>query len=226
VALTRWGEEFRDPFDLYGEVVPWDETAPATRERPGKGTRSRPEQQAPQARLLELDALRGWALAYMLVSHSMIGVAGFGWWPRGLGWMLFVVVSGSLWRPRLGKRWREISISGLVCVLPAMVLGLSPFNILLGWSTVLPVLFLLRRVPPLWISVLGVQLVWILPPLFSSAGLIMLGHTIGRTLGPLALAASVSWLPRPALVMAMARRPLTVYVGHLLALASIRSLWL
>jgi hypothetical protein len=198
---------FPDPFDLYGEAVSWDDPpAPVAVPAPG--------------RIVALDALRGWALVYMLISHTAIGLLGWWWWPRGLGWLFFVLVAGALWKPRLGKRYRQIAYAGVASVLPALYLGLALWNILLGWAVVLPVAFFLRRLPVWALALVALQLHW-LWPLDGSPGLLMICWLIGNLLGRSGLGDSFSWLPAPSWVLAVSRRPLTLYVGHLWVLSTV-----
>jgi len=222
-------DSWPDPFDLYGEAVV-EEVPPATsRPAGGRSPGNRPREIGSKARvqtsegdrpgrIVALDACRGWALVYMLCSHTALGVLGWMWWPRGLGWALFVVVAGSLWRPRLGKRYLQIVYGGVASMVPAVAMGLAFWNILLGWAVVLPVAFFLRRLPTLWLVVVAVQIHW-LWPIGGSPGLVMLAWLIGRTLGPSALGSSLAWVPSPRWLLWLSRYPLSVYVGHLWVLA-------
>lgn len=217
-----------DPESLgvHGEVVPWEDP-PAEGGSVGDYLGWGRPSWVPAAkggRDLRLDALRGWALLYMLVSHSAIGLGWATWWPRGLGWMLFVVVSGSLWRRRLGRRYLEVLVAGVVSIPAAVSLDLALWNILLGWAVVLPVLWVLHRLPVVWLSVVGVQLVWLWPLGGSSPGLVLLGFLIGQTAGRDAVGSAAAWLPRWRWVLWVSRHPLTVYVGHLWAFALVRHL--
>jgi hypothetical protein len=173
-------------------------------------------------RILSIDALRGIALLYMLVSHTAIG-AGVGWWPRGVGFMLFVVVAGSLYRRRLGRRYIEIVGAGILSIPASLDLGLNGFNILLAWGVALPVLWVLTRsrLLAVVIVVVGSQLLWWWPLGGSNPGLVLLGWAIGYVLGRDRLAITLRGLPTPSWLLWIGRHPLTFFVGHLWVLAAI-----
>jgi len=144
---------------------------------------------------------------------------------------VFIIVSGSLWRPRallrLPRFWQLVGAALISFPLSSWLPNLNGFNILCGWVVVLPVLRLTSRWHPLWVSVLGgaVWAEWAINGLPGvNPGLVILGHTIGRLIGVEGMRKATSRLPAPRWLCSIGRWPLTFYVGHLLGLVLLISL--
>jgi hypothetical protein len=185
-----------------------------------------------RARLLGLDAARGLAVLLMLGDH-LAGLGGPEWlWYRfTLGRValpLFFVVAGALVR-RLTWRHGWVALLGLV--LPVLAPWVDSPNVLWWYGYGAVVVYGLGRMlgrPGLWIVVL-VGLV------MGANGFGQHGHTyepdalfgmmaVGALIGRVQLAEWTDKLARSRLLLVAGRWPLSVYVGHVLALQLVRHL--
>lgn len=185
---------------------------------------------AVRVRSRALDAVRGLAIVLMICDHLLIWQS---WgWPLRLtvtraSMPLFFVVSGHLVR-RL--TWRHAAILGIGLLLPFVVPWIDAPNVLAWYVIGAVVIVQTRRLAP-----------WLLPvlvavPLVQYANLLDV-HPVGTGYMPSALVglmafgallprAWFSWGDRLPRALALAGRfPLSVYVGHLLALQAFLLLW-
>jgi uncharacterized membrane protein len=173
-------------------------------------------------RIVALDGLRGWALLWMFASHADIVWLGDRWFPNGWGFMVFVVVSGSLVRRFRWWPWvRLVLAAGLVGVL-LMGSGLNRFTVLHAWVVALPLVALVAEAKSegatgrrgLFVLSLAAVLSWTLVLPGVSPWAVTFGGLGGHLIGADRLGSGFKrlWCPRP--VVWLGRRPLRAYVIH------------
>ena len=175
---------------------------------------------APPARAQHLDALRGLAVSLMVVDHLALA---FGVLPLRLtlgrlAMPLFFILAGHLSR-RVGPRTLWALALGLA--LPALAPWIDSPNVLAWYAAGVGALAAARYLRlPLWL-LLALPLTlaangWGSPVLTGYNPLCLLGL---MALGAMLPRASFDWARRlPAPLAVLGRYPLTVYVGHVLAL--------
>lgn len=179
-------------------------------------------------RIAGLDAIRGGAIALMMLDH-VAAVAGAPWWVRDIvtrfALPLFMFVAGYLWRP--GWRWRHAEVFAAAAITLPLVwyLGLAEIHILAVFVLILPLLPISAKWP--WLAI-GLGLIqakdWPLGYHGYEPGLVWALVAIGqltrdRELPEFGVAESNL---RP--FTTIGRWPLTWYAGHLAVLAAI--VWL
>lgn len=169
-----------------------------------------------------LDRLRGAAIAAMVVDHLCLvfdGPVVLRWTIGRLALPVFFVLAGHLARRVTG---RYLAIAGTGAALPLLVPWLNTPNVLLVYAAGAAVLVASTRLGAAGPAVVGIAAVTAAanglgtisgayPPLLLLA-LMAAGHYLPR-----------GWLERPghllpAVLAPVGRRPLTWYVGHVLAL--------
>lgn len=180
---------------------------------------------AAASRSWDLDALRGLAVALMLLDH-VLAVTGHGAIVRAsltrLSMPLFFVLAGHLARRVDVSRLLLVAAAGVA--LPMLVPWVDSPNVLLIYAMGVPVIVWARRRPVRLWWIVGFALTWYanrfgLPPANVDAyaplglwGLLAVGALLGRD----SLESLGRRLPRG--IGRLGRYPLTVYVGHLLLL--------
>jgi len=173
-----------------------------------------------RSRLVELDRLRGLAIALMVADHlaAWVGLPVVELTVGRLAMPLFFVIAGHLVH-RLSRRHAYVLLIGVA--LPFVVPWVDSPNVLVWFVVGAALLRFCDRfgVPSWWLIVLGLVLAanrWAVPVGFSYdpfavVALMALGR--GLEVGVFAGGARL-----PAWLGALGRRPLTWYVGHLLVL--------
>jgi uncharacterized membrane protein len=183
-----------------------------------------------------LDALRGLAVAGMVIGHTVAVL----WWKPAQSALLFVftifvTLAGAFARPRLGRRYWLLVAGFAVSWWPAWWMGLTTFGVLGKWLLVLPVYALVPEIPLLVWAMAGTYLACYGDPGF---GVLVLGWALGRAMGRdrLAIESGEAWWddqrgvcdgPWAACVRGvewMGRHSLGAYVWHLWALAGVVAL--
>jgi hypothetical protein len=178
------------------------------------------------ARIGSIDALRGAAIVFMAFSHLALTTGWFAW-PSGWGFLVFIAVSGGLWKDRpLGRRYLELVVAAAVTAPMTAWLGLNAVNVLVAWALVLPLLRVTRRLEVLWVTVIAgiVYVEWWGISGGVNPGLVMLGWIAGRSAGLEGLARATRRFPRMRLLELVGRRPLTAYTAHVVGLVALRLL--
>jgi hypothetical protein len=177
---------------------------------------------APLVRRVELDRLRGLAILLMIGDH-LARVWAFEGYRLTLGRLampLFFVVAGHLAGSRLSVRHLYALCLGLA--LPLLVPWVDSPNVLVWFSIGAVILYVFdQRGWPTWVLIFPALIFaangWVFglwPHSYEPFSLLAL-MAVGRGLGGEAFVAGRTL---PAWVGALGRRPLTWYVGHLLAL--------
>lgn len=175
----------------------------------------------PLVRRVELDRLRGLAILLMVGDHLAL-VWSFEAYRLTLGRLampLFFVVAGHLAGRRLSSR--HLLAVGVGLVLPVVVPWVDSPNVLVWFGVGAGILYVFeRRGWPTWLLVLPALIFaangWSLLSGRSYDPLALLAlMVVGRGLAPTLL---VAGRRLPCWVGALGRRPLTWYVGHVLAL--------
>lgn len=176
-----------------------------------------------RVRLASLDRARGLAILLMVLDHAVL-VAGHGGLIRGTvtraAMPLFFLVGGALIRSRLGPR--HLLILGAGLLLPYAVPWVERPNILVLYVAGAAVVAGVNRwCPPGWrFGILAVLLTlaangWTVNPYGYDAAAVMALLVVGNIAGPSLL----GWADRlPGWVGVVGRYPLSIYLGHLLAL--------
>lgn len=187
-------------------------------------TTTAPAPPATTTRLTYLDSARGLAVACMVADHITLLLHGPELVRLTLGRVampLFFIVAGALVR-RVG--WRHLGIGLVGLALPAVVPWIDAPNVLVLYALSAGVVALFRwlEVPPLVLTVcvLAASANGFLPRIGTGfEPMAVLGIlAVGAHLGPHRLG-WLSWLPD--WLAPIGRRPLLVYVGHLLALQAV-----
>ncbi len=180
-------------------------------------------------RLQGLDALRGGAIALMMLDHVAAVAGGGPWWVRGIvtrfALPMFMFVSGYLWRPGWRRRHWEIVAAAFVTLPLVWYLGIADVHILAVYALILPLLPLSARWPWLAIALGLIQAKdWPLDYLGYEPGLVWALVAVGQLARNRELAeidvAHASLRP----FVAIGQWPLCWYAGHLAVLAAI--VWL
>ena len=183
-------------------------------------------------RSVALDVFRGLAIAAMLLDHVVLVTGG----PEllrlsagRLAMSAFFILAGHLSR-NLGYRHLGIALVGVV--LPLLVPWIDTPNVLVWWVVGCASLWLLRwaELPGWVLTVVALTVAangWGYAPGFSYDGFALLGLMGLGTIVPRSAYAWAGRLPTIARVplAAVGRRPLTWYVGHLLVLQGIVTLF-
>ncbi len=179
---------------------------------------------APPGRITGLDALRGAAIALMMLDHVVALAGGGPWWLRGVvtrfALPMFMFVAGYLWRPGWRRRHAEI-VSAALATLPLVwYLGIADLHILAVYALILPLLPISARWPWLAIAIGLIQAKdWPLDYLGYEPGLVWALVAVGQLARHQRLA-EIDWGQtglRP--FAAIGRWPLSWYSGHLAVLA-------
>lgn len=179
-------------------------------------------------RIAGLDALRGGAIALMMIDH-VAALAGGPWWLRGIvtrfALPMFMFVAGYLWRPGWRRRHLEIVLAALATLPLVWYLEIADVHILAVYALVLPLLPISARWPWLAVAVGLIQAhYWSLDYLGYEPGLVWALVAVGQLAQQRDLAEidyARSWL-QP--FTTIGRRPLSWYTGHLAVLAGL--VWL
>lgn len=179
----------------------------------------------PRARIVSLDRVRGLAVACMVVDHLVLltdGPMAVRYTVGRLAMPLFFVLAGLL-VTRLSERL--LLVAGAGVLLPLVVPWVDAPNVLLWYAVGAVVLVLWRRLGwPLWLLV-------VVPLALAANGYDVeagTGYQLPAMVGLMALGSmlgtrSMAWGDRlPSVLAAAGRYPLTVYVGHVLALEGLR----
>lgn len=178
-------------------------------------------------RFEHLDAWRGLAVVLMVADHVMAFSGGWELFRASItrpAMPVFMVVAGALWRPGLRRRHVELVAAAAAAGAAFAVLGFPGPEILAVFVVAHLVATTLdeRRVPIVAVAIGG----WIQAtywPLFAGRGYelgtVLLFLSLGRMVGESRLGAPRILAPLEVL----GRRPLTVYVGHLLVLVVVQA---
>lgn len=178
-------------------------------------------------RIAAFDVLRGLALLLMILDHAVIV---FGWADEirhltRLAMPMFMVLSGYLFRYRLGRRYAQVWIAALMSWPVAVVLDVAAVPILVIYAALLPLLLL----PVHWVlivAVLGALQLYNWPIAWQ-------GYQPGYVFLFLALGRIYRLIPRNSRLTVgsgggplvwMGRYPLFLYVAHLWVLFAIQDI--
>jgi uncharacterized membrane protein len=183
-----------------------------------------------EGRLEGLDRMRGAAALLMVADHGLVAASVGGWWrlgPTRAALPLFCLVAGALgggsWARR-SRRVVQMGVAGVVVTATAgLVLGTGAPDVLLVLAFGVVVLEGLRQVGSAGLTVAVVALAAIQPVTWRFGT----GYQVGTVLVLLWLGGlpgvrdelEVAGRRLPAWIGLAGRRPLTVYVVHLVALA-------
>lgn len=180
-------------------------------------------------RIAGLDALRGAAIALMMLDH-VVAVAGGGpWWVRGVitrfALPMFMFVAGYLWRPGWRRRHLEIMVAALATLPLVWYLGIADVHILAVYALILPLLPISARWPWLAIALGVIQAKdWPLDYLGYEPGLVWALVAVGQLAQRRELAEIDYAYDALRPFTLIGQWPLAWYTGHLAVLAAV--VWL
>lgn len=196
----------------------------AAAERPAPLLLDQTKEQAP-GRVGWIDGARGLSIVAMIVSHLDYVVG------PGIGWLhtyamrpaapMFLLLLGMLWRPGWRRRHWHLLGGAVASQLLAIALGFAFPNILLLMGAALLVMPWATRWPVATLAACMTQLMfWPVPDWWSgyAPGFVVGLAVLGACMAPDGLVRGYGRVGSRLGLEVVGRRPLTFYLGHLVAL--------